>query len=224
MIGVGGLHHRLRAAPPPELFPRSLPGKQPTGPPGGGQAAGPAWRAGQARQGPPPSRPAELAELVCDHFGVQNGIVGHHFVTSWWTFGAKTPYTYEKSENVLFRSRKSEILVPASVNPVGFLIGFRETGWKCHFWMKFYEICMKIWSKYAVHVWKRWKLMIFDQKCKKMVFISLARTPAILNSKNPSKIRRLFYGGWWKKLKTKPTQLFYTCTTFSHQNFVTFRT
>ena len=82
MIGVGGLHHRLRAAPPPELFPRSLPGKQATAPPGGGQAAGPAWRAGQARQGPPPSRPAELAELVCDHFGVQNGIVGHHFVTS----------------------------------------------------------------------------------------------------------------------------------------------
>ena len=35
MIGVGGLHQLLRAAPPPALFPRSLPGKQPTGPPGG---------------------------------------------------------------------------------------------------------------------------------------------------------------------------------------------
>ena len=40
VIGVGGLHHLLRAAPPPALFPRSLLGKQPTGPPGGGQAAG----------------------------------------------------------------------------------------------------------------------------------------------------------------------------------------
>ena len=62
----------LRAAPPPALFPRSLPGKQPTGPPGGlagppgwpgrlagqpwparlGQAARPAGRAGRARLGP----------------------------------------------------------------------------------------------------------------------------------------------------------------------------
>ena len=37
VIGVGGLHQLLRAAPPPALFPRSLPGKQPPGPPGGGQ-------------------------------------------------------------------------------------------------------------------------------------------------------------------------------------------
>ena len=62
----------LRAAPPPALFPRSLPGKQPTGPPGGlagppgwpgrlagqpgparlGQPARPAGRAGRARLGP----------------------------------------------------------------------------------------------------------------------------------------------------------------------------
>ena len=51
VIGVGGLHHLLRAAPPPALFPRSLLGKQPTGPPGGGQAAGPARRAGRAPAG-----------------------------------------------------------------------------------------------------------------------------------------------------------------------------
>ena len=38
---------------------------------------------------------------------------------------------------------------------------------KMSFWMEFYEFWMKIWSKYAVHVWKRWKLMMFDQKCKK---------------------------------------------------------
>ena len=72
VIGVGGLHQLLRAAPPPALFPRSLPGKQPTGPPGGlagppgwpgrlagqpgparlGQPARPAGRAGRARLGP----------------------------------------------------------------------------------------------------------------------------------------------------------------------------
>ena len=51
VIGVGGLHHLLRAVPPPALFPRFLFGKQPTGPPGGGQAAGPARRAGRAPAG-----------------------------------------------------------------------------------------------------------------------------------------------------------------------------
>ena len=46
----------LRAAPPPALCPRSLPGKQPTGPPGGGQP-GPrrqdraAWLASPGRPG-----------------------------------------------------------------------------------------------------------------------------------------------------------------------------
>ena len=65
-------------------------------------------------------RPAELAELVWDHFGVQNGIVGHQIVNLWCHFEAKTPYTCAKDEKVWFWSRESKILVPTSVNLVGF--------------------------------------------------------------------------------------------------------
>ena len=81
MIGVGGLHQLLRAAPPPALFPRSLPGKQPTGPPG--SLAGPPGWPGRLAGQPGPARlgrPAELADLVWDHFGVQNGIVEHQIM------------------------------------------------------------------------------------------------------------------------------------------------
>ena len=78
VIGVGGLRQLLRTAPPPALFPRSLPGKQPTGPPGS-LASPPGWPSRLAGQ-PGPARLGQLAELVWDHFGVQNGIVGHQIV------------------------------------------------------------------------------------------------------------------------------------------------
>ena len=44
-------------------------------------------------------RPAEPAGLVRDPFGVQKGMLGDKFMILRWDFGAKTSYTYEKSEN-----------------------------------------------------------------------------------------------------------------------------
>ena len=42
--------------------------------------------------------------------------------------------------------------------------------------------------------------------------------------KNFESISKAFYQWFVKKVKMKPMQLFHTCTTFLHQNFVTFRT
>ena len=89
--------------------------------------------------------------------------------------------------------------------------------------MKFYEISMIILSKSVVHVWKKWKMMIFDRKSEKSTFISIDKKPSKLTSKFLSESRRLFTSSSWKKWKMKPMQLFHTCTTFLHQNFVTFR-
>ena len=109
-------------------------------------------------------RPAELAELVWDHFGVQNGIIGLEIMNLWCTFGPKTSDTYEKSEKLWFWSRKSEILVPKGVNLEGFLTVLREKSMKM---LIFDEI---LWNlndffdqKRRTRV-KKWKLSIFDRK------------------------------------------------------------
>ena len=130
MIGVGGLHQLLRAAPPSWTLP-PFPSREaahrparwgPAWPP----PAGPGGLAGQ----PGPARLGQLAELVWDHFGVQNGIVGHQIMILWCSFGAKTSDTSKKSENLWFWTPKSEILVPKGVNLEGFLTVLREKSMK----------------------------------------------------------------------------------------------
>ena len=62
----------------------------------------------------------------------------------------------------------------------------------------------------------------FDRKSDFSVFISIGKKPSRLTSKKSSQSRRLFTSGSWKKFKMKTLQLFHTCTTFSHPNFVHF--
>ena len=88
--------------------------------------------------------------------------------------------------------------------------------------MKFYDFLMQIWSKNVVHVSKKWFFMIFNRKSEFSVFISIGKKPSRLTSKKSSQSRRLFTSGSWKKFKMKTLQLFHTCTTFSHPNFVHF--
>ena len=57
------------------------------------------------------------------------------------------------------------------------------------------ELGMPFWAKYVVHVSKSWIFMIFIKNCEFLVFISIARKPSTLISKNPSKSRRLFTSG-----------------------------
>ena len=85
VIGVGGLYHLLRAAPPPALFPLSLLGKQRTGPPGGGQAAGllPA-EPGRARLRNAPDQKSCSKLLL-----VESGV----------PFGASSSYTSAKDDH-----------------------------------------------------------------------------------------------------------------------------
>ena len=66
--------------------------------------------------------------------------------------------------------------------------------------------------------------MISDRKSEKSTFISIDKKPSELTSEISSESRRLFTSGSWKKWKTKPVQLFHTCTRNLHQSFVTFRT
>ena len=54
------------------------------------------------------------------------------------------------------------------------------------------------------------------------VFISIGKKPSRSTSQKSSQSRRLFTSGSWKKFEMKTLQLFHTCTTFSHPNFVHF--
>ena len=62
----------------------------------------------------------------------------------------------------------------------------------------FMEFGMTIWTKYTVHVSKSWNSIIFIKFHGFLVFIWIARKPSTLNSKIPSKSRRLFTSGSWK--------------------------